>query len=83
VIRLAARYPNLYSDIGGMLPLGMWIEQYVDQVGADRLVYGTDHYPASPIFRYNYAKALVDHARISEEDRELIFSGNILRLLAS
>jgi predicted TIM-barrel fold metal-dependent hydrolase len=78
---VAARHSNLYVEIGGMVPLGLWIEEFVDKVGSDRLLFGTDLYTSAPLFRHNYAKALVDHAHVSEQDRELIYSGNILRLL--
>jgi hypothetical protein len=81
IIQVAARHSNLYVEIGGMVPLGLWIEEYVDKVGSDRLLFGTDLYTSAPLFRHNYAKALVDNAHISEQDRELIYSGNILRLL--
>jgi hypothetical protein len=81
IIRVAARHSNLYVEIGGMVPLGLWIEEFVDKVGSDRLLFGTDLYTSAPLFRHNYAKALVDHAHVSEQDRELIYSGNILRLL--
>jgi predicted TIM-barrel fold metal-dependent hydrolase len=81
VVRLARRYENLYVELGGIIPLGSWVEQLVEVTGGDRVLFGSDFYTNNLMFRHNYVQAIVDHADISEEQRGKIYSGNILRLL--
>jgi predicted TIM-barrel fold metal-dependent hydrolase len=74
-----AEQPNVWLDISGGaggLQLGC-IEQARDVLGADRLLYGTDFTGYDPRCFQTRLRAAVPDA----EERERIFSGNLLRLL--
>ncbi len=72
------KYDNCYLDISGtgVMRLGA-VEHLVDQVGADRILFGTD-YPISHHDLYIHA---VRVARISDAAKEKIFHENAERLL--
>jgi predicted TIM-barrel fold metal-dependent hydrolase len=48
-------------------------------VGADHLVFGSDAPPLAPLLPR--AKQLIEEMPINDEERQMIFSGNALRLL--
>ena len=76
VIAVARDYPRLYFDAGHMTsPDG--IELFVRHVGAHRLVYGSD-YPFDDTLP---SLLMLQHAAISEADRQRIASANIEELL--
>ena len=83
VKELLRQYDNWFFDIGRMQgrhdnpgPVEV-VVRAVDDFGADRILYGSN----AP-FQYVKSSLLkVQHASISESDRELILSGNALRLL--
>ena len=69
-------FPNVYVDTAGYL-LDGGIEALVADYGAGRLVFGTgfpDHYHGGMMLTLR-------HARISDEDRQAIAGGNLVRLL--
>lgn len=81
MIELCRRRPNLYLETAGLYPLGLWIERFIDQVGPDRLMFGTDLYLDPPLFRHNYAQQAVEAAHISDAAREAIYYANAARVL--
>jgi len=72
------RHENLYVDTSSarsILP-GL-IEWAVAEIGADRILYGTD----SPLYFAPMQRARIDHASISDEDKRLILFENAERIL--
>jgi len=72
-----ASVENAYFDICcSCSDLGR-VESFVSAGGAHRVLFGTD----LPFLDPAACASQVSHAAISEEEKELIFSGNILRIL--
>ncbi len=71
----SSRLRRVYVDCASLGPRA--IELAAAFYGADRVVLGTD----TPIFRSDWALAAVREARLTEEEREMILSGNAARLL--
>jgi len=72
-----ASVPNTFLDVcASCTDIGR-VEAFVDLVGAQRVVYGTDN----PFLEPSHCLAQVRAAEISEPERALILGGNILRLL--
>lgn len=74
-LKMAKRYPNLYLEMSGM-PMGIKIKQAYEEVGADRIMFGTDipfHHPSVEI-----QKVLT--CGLKEKELEDVFYHNVLRL---
>ena len=70
----AAKHRNIYTDTsGGASVANNALEYAVEQVGADRIFFGTDSY-AVP-----FQKGRILLSSISEEDKQKILLGNALR----
>lgn len=81
-ITLARDYPNLFLDISGVL-LVEKIEQAVKEVGAERVIWGTDG-PSNKPDPVSFTKGEMNKVKglnLSEEETKAILGGNILRLL--
>ena len=76
-IRAIKDQPNLYADIAGSEPTAGYTEMAVRELGAERVIYGSDAGGRS--FATQLAK--VHGAAITEEQKHLIFGGNLRRLL--
>ena len=71
---LAAKHRNIYTDTsGGASGANHTLEYAVEQVGPDRIFFGTDGYSAA------FQKGRILLSSISEEDRQKILLGNALR----
>lgn len=70
--------PNTYADICGGSPAAGFVEMCVRELGAERVVYGSD----APGRSFASQIAKVYGADIAESDRNLILGGNMERLLA-
>ena len=75
-VRAARTAPSLLVDTSGSLNDNGMVERAVRELGAERVVFGTD----LPGFGANNV-GKVKGAAVGERERGLIFSGNILRLL--
>ncbi len=53
------------------------VEWAVEEIGADRILYGTD----TPLYSAEMQRARIDHAEISEADKKLILRDNAVTLL--
>jgi predicted TIM-barrel fold metal-dependent hydrolase len=74
--------PNVLFDTSLYWQKGRALESYVEEFGADRVVFGTDA-NANDSIMYNYPSGLIDileAPRLSEEDRRKILWGNAARL---
>lgn len=73
-----SRHANIYADTSSansILP-GL-IEWAVGEVGAEKILYGTD----SPLYFAAMQRARIDHAEIGEDHKRKILRDNALRLL--
>lgn len=77
-VRAIRAYPNLYADLAGSDPTAGMTEMAVRELGASRVIYGSDAGGRS--FASQLAK--VHGAQISDRDKQKIFCDN-LRLLMS
>ena len=74
--RLMKTYSNTYLDITGDGFLRGRLEYFVNELGSERILYGSD----SPWIDPRFVLGEVLGARISDEDRENILSANAVRL---
>jgi hypothetical protein len=82
-IDLAGKYENVYLDISGV-PLIWKIKDAIDQIGASKVVFGTDG-PHPTLEKAGlYAKSEVDRlkaAGFSQDDLEMVLGGSLARLI--
>ncbi|MCA9042097.1 MAG: amidohydrolase family protein, partial [Planctomycetaceae bacterium] len=76
-VRAIRSTPNVMLGIAGSDPTNGLVEMAVRELGAERLIYGSDAGGRS--FASQLAK--VYGAQISDQEKELIFSGNLKRML--
>jgi hypothetical protein len=76
-IRTIRELKNVYADLAGSDPCAGYTEMAVRELGAERVIYGSDVGGRS--FASQLAK--VHGAEIPNEAKELIFSGNLRRLM--
>lgn len=76
-IRAVRRHKNVSVEIGGGFPTRGQVEMAVKELGAERVIFGTD----IPGRGFATQAAKVFGADIPDRDKELIFSGNIRRLM--
>ncbi len=76
-IAAAKRYPNIYLDTTSSSFDNGMIEFAVEEVGAERVLYGSD----LPLLEPTLQIAKVKESDISQKDKELILHENINRLL--
>ncbi|WP_152050980.1 amidohydrolase family protein [Tautonia marina] len=76
-IRIVRPYPDISIDLAGSDPTAGFVEMAVRELGAARVLYGSDAGGRS--FASQLAKVL--GAELTEEDRRAIFGGNLRRLL--
>lgn len=76
-IRAVRARPNIFVETSGFDPTSGFVEMAVRELGAERIVFGS-HLPGRSIGT-EFSKIL--GAAISDREKELIFSGNLRRLL--
>ena len=76
-IRTIRGVKTVYSDLAGSEPCAGYTEMAVRELGADRIIYGSDAGGRS----FSSQLAKVHGADIPDEAKEKIFSGNLRRLL--
>jgi hypothetical protein len=76
-IRTIRDTKNVYAGIAGSDPTSGFVEMAVRELGAERVIYGSD--VGGRTFASQIAK--VRGAEISDADKELILGGNLRRLL--
>lgn len=76
----ASKRGNVWVDTSSAQSiLPKLIEWAVKEVGAERLLYGTD----TPLYSVPMQRARIDHAEITEEQKRLILRENAVRLFAT
>jgi predicted TIM-barrel fold metal-dependent hydrolase len=76
-IRAIRSRGNVYADLAGGDPVAGFTEMAVRELGAERVLYGSDAGGRS----FGSQLAKVHGAEVSDEAKRLIFSGNLKRLL--
>jgi predicted TIM-barrel fold metal-dependent hydrolase len=76
-IRAIRSSPNVYADLAGGDPVAGFTEMAVRELGAERVLYGSDAGGRS----FGSQLAKVHGAAVSDEAKRLIFAGNLKRLL--
>jgi predicted TIM-barrel fold metal-dependent hydrolase len=74
---LARKYKNVYLDTAAANWVQYILEQAIEEVGPDKIIFGTD----APWFYPAIMKACINDLEISDTDRAKILGGNIARLL--
>lgn len=77
-IRIIRSQKNVSAEIAGSNPTAGFVEMAVRELGAERVIYGSDVGGRS--FASQLAKVM--GARVSDADKALILGGNLRRLLA-
>ena len=77
-IRIIRATKNVYAEIAGSNPTNGFVEMAVRELGAERVIYGSD--VGGRGFASQLAKVI--GARIPDAAKELILGGNLRRLLA-
>ena len=77
-IRIIRSTPNVYAEIAGSNPTSGFVEMAVRELGAERVIYGSDVGGRS--FASQLSKVLA--ARVPDSAKELILGGNLRRILA-
>lgn len=76
-IRAIRTQKNIYADLAGGDPTAGYTEMAVKELGADRVIYGSD----IPGRSFGSQLAKVHGARIGEAEKEMILAGNLKRIL--
>ena len=76
-IAVAQQHPKLYLEICGSYITGQWIKRMVTELGAERVLYGSDF----PFIELRYALGRVIFAGLAEHELRLVLGGNAQRLL--
>ena len=78
-VEVAGRHANLYLDTASSQMDNGMLEHAVDQLGPERILFGTD----MPLLDPWVQRAKVEGAEITDEAKALILGGNMERLLGS
>lgn len=80
-VELGSKYDHLYFDTALMFSIGQVVETIVDELGSERLVFGTDLYTQPLMYQYSSDLFQVRKAQIDENERENILENNIRQIL--
>jgi uncharacterized protein len=84
VTELAGRHPNLRCDLGAMISVAGWlIRRFVDRVGPDRLLLGTDLYMEPRTWYAPGPLYEIAHADIPASAKREILADNALALFGA
>ena len=78
-IEIARKYPNAYLDLCDTCRLNGVVEKMVREVGAEKVVFGTD----APMQTHLFQMGCVLGAKITDAEKKLILRDNALRILSS
>ncbi len=78
-IAIAKRFPNAYLDLCDTCRLNGVLEKMVREVGAEKILFGTD----APMQSHQFQLGCVIGAKISDQEKKLILRENALRILAA
>jgi predicted TIM-barrel fold metal-dependent hydrolase len=78
-IALAKKQPNLYLDTCGSYVTGAWVRRFVAEVGAERVLYGSD----MPFIDPRYSLGKVGLSGLTEEELRQVLGLSAKKLLTS
>jgi uncharacterized protein len=78
---LASRHPNIVFDTGVMVSVGHLIETFIAEVGAERLVLGTDYYSEPQLFSHPFPVAELLASDLDDAVVAEVLGGTARRLL--
>ena len=80
---LAKRQKNIIFDTGPTIGLlrEKGVAKFVKEIGADRLIFGSDLYALLPSYYHNITLDIINNAKIAPEERAKILFGNARKLL--
>jgi predicted TIM-barrel fold metal-dependent hydrolase len=76
-IRMIRAHKDVYCELSGSEPINGYVEMAVRELGAERVIYGSDAYGRS----FSSQLSKVTDAAITDEQKQLILYGNLRRLL--
>jgi predicted TIM-barrel fold metal-dependent hydrolase len=76
-LRLAAQTRNIHLELSGSYPERDAVRKAIDQIGADRVVFGTDLDMITPAF----ALGVYDEANMTPDEERLVMAENARRIL--
>jgi predicted TIM-barrel fold metal-dependent hydrolase len=76
-IELANRYPNIYLDLCRSEMSAVWVERIVTEVGAERVLWGTDF----PFLEPRYLIGRLACAKLSDQAKRQVFGESMAALL--
>jgi len=78
-VGLMKKYPNIWAQLNYTAVTNGTIEYIVGEVGAERVLFGTD----SPMRDPRPQASWLTYTRLTEEQKRLVFGGNFARILAN
>jgi predicted TIM-barrel fold metal-dependent hydrolase len=81
VIDIGRRHDHLYFDTAMLVPLGRVTERLVDELGADRILFGSDLYTRPLLYERSTALWQLRNAEITDEQRRRILGQNAREIL--
>lgn len=80
LINLGNKHDNLYVDTALMFSLMTPLERLVDELGAERIIFGSNLYTEPLSYRYSADLFQVRKADITEKQRSLILEENVKKI---
>jgi predicted TIM-barrel fold metal-dependent hydrolase len=78
---LASKHPNIVFDTGVLMSVGHSIKNFLNTVGPERLLLGTDYYSDPELFNVAFPILELLASDIDDKSLRMIFGGNARRLL--
>lgn len=80
---LASKHPNIVFDTGVMVSVAHLVENFVAEIGAERLLLGTDFYSTPKLFNHPFPVYELIKSNLTPDQCRMILGGNARRLFAS
>ena len=77
-VQAAERNPSLMLETASSAVNNGSLEYTIERIGPERIIFGTD----MPLLEVSVQMARVSGAAIGQEEKDLIFGGNMARMLA-
>ena len=78
---IARRNSNIFFDTGVLISVSHMLDNFINVVGAERLLFGSDFYSTPELFKVPYPLSEIGAMELSPDDRAAILGGNARKLL--